>query len=552
MRVKLIVILSCCCMLATVVLVAQDIPSDELFWASKPYAPEIANAPAIRVQSDLVEVATVVRDNHEKPVANLTKENFLLFDNGKPQAISTFSILTGPGEPATSAKKTARSAGQESPSADVPSVPRYIALFFDDANTNYQNLYLARGAALKFVRKGLDPGERVGIFTASGTISLDFTDDIQKLLATLATLRLFQRMPDQGPGACPPLTTYQAWVVVHFGAMTDEKRGAIAAAAACCHCASAEALAENEAESVVTIAQDYSLDTLHAINYVIHHLGQMPGRRILVLNSSGFLTFSFAQETQKVIETAVRAGVVINSLDTAGLPATTDRYGSHFNLILPLSDLALGTGGKFIYNNNDLEGGMRTLSAVPSVSYVLGFSPTNLKVDGSQHKLKVRLVDQNHLSVSARPAYYAPSPEATPAEKRFKKLQGNVMAMDNRSEIPIQFTATPETLTGGGSSLKILVHVDVRKLDFENIGNRKSERLIFITALFDEKNQFLTGVEGVMDLRLKDATMKQLSTQGLDAKLSIQAPTGLYRVRQVVQESVDGKLAAVNRTVEIR
>ena len=83
------------------------------------------------------------------------------------------------------------------------------------------------------------------------------------------------------------------------------------------------------------------------------------------------------------------------------------------------------------------------------------------------------------------------------------------------------------------------------------MGERKAERLIFITALFDEKNQFLTGVQGVMDLRLKVATLKQISTQGLDAKLSIQAPAELYRVRQVVQEAVGGHISAISRTVEI-
>jgi hypothetical protein len=51
---------------------------------------------------------------------------------------------------------------------------------------------------------------------------------------------------------------------------------------------------------------------------------------------------------------------------------------------------------------------------------------------------------------------------------------------------------------------------------------------------------------------LKEPTLKQITVQGLDAKLSINAPAGSYRVRQVVQESVGGKLAAVNRTVEIR
>jgi hypothetical protein len=62
MREKLIIAVSCSCLLAAVVLVAQDIPTDEIFWGSRPYVPEIAGTSAIRVQLDLVEVPTVARD----------------------------------------------------------------------------------------------------------------------------------------------------------------------------------------------------------------------------------------------------------------------------------------------------------------------------------------------------------------------------------------------------------------------------------------------------------------------------------------------------------
>jgi len=551
MRTKLIAILICSCLLATLALVAQDIPSDELFWTSRAYVPELAVSPVIRVQSDLVEVAAIVRDSREKPVSGLKQSDFLLFDNGKPQTISAFSILRGEGSSTNPAQVDAPGATPGAPTDGGAVQPRYVALFFDDANTTRPNINFARDAAIKFVQKGLEPGERIGIFTASGTLTLEFTDDVQKLFDTLAKVRLFERMPNQSPGACPPLGTYQAWVIVHVGGMTDELKDAMRAAGQCCPGA-AESCSRTEALAATNVAEDYSLDTLHAIKYVIRHLGQMPGRRVLLLASSGFLSLSFGQETQKVIEAAMRASVVINSLDTAGLPANLDRYGSHFNMVLPMSDLAAGTGGQFIHNNNDLATGMHTLSAVPSVSYVLGFSPTNLRVDGTEHKLKVKLTESAHLSVSARPSYYAPSPELSPAEKRFHKLQSDVMASNTPAQIPIQFTVTPESSAIGASSLKILVHVDVHKLQFKDIGERKVERLIFITALFDEKNQFLTGVEGVMDLRLKASTLKQIAEQGLNAKMSIQAPVGSYRVRQVVQEVVDGKVAAVNRMVEVR
>jgi len=547
MRARLIVIVACACLLIAIALLAQDIPSDEVRWVRMPYVPQITTSPVIRVQSDLVEVATTVVDNHGKPVSNLEKDDFLLFDNGKQQTISTFSVQLGSQIPAA-AQGTSASTSAAPAQPAVQS--RYVALFFDDANTSYQNLYFARQGAIKLIRKGLDPGERVGIFTASGTLTLDFTDDTQKLLATLNKLRLFQRMSDQGAFACPPESPYQAWVIVHFGGKTDELMAAIKAASFCCGGA-AESCARTEAEAVTSNAENYSLDTLHSIEYVVRHLGEMPGRRILVVASSGFLTMSFGQQTQKIVEAAVRASIVINSLDSAGLDPNRDPFDAHFSMVLPLSDLALGTGGKFLHNGNDLADEFHTLTALPSVSYMLGFSPTDLKIDGTEHKLKVKLKEPARLTVSARPTYYAPSNELSPSEKKFKKLQTDVMSSEERSEIPIQFAAVPETLRSGVLSLKMSLHVDIRKLPFQEYSDRRAQRLIFITALFDAKNQFVTGVESVMDLRLKSGTLKRLTAQGLDAKLSIQAPAGTYRVRQVVQEVVGGHITAVNRTVEI-
>ena len=54
-----------------------------------------------------------------------------------------------------------------------------------------------------------------------------------------------------------------------------------------------------------------------------------------------------------------------------------------------LGELADGTGGTFFHNNNDLVEGFRQTGATPEFMYVLGFSPQNLKFDGSYHSLKV-------------------------------------------------------------------------------------------------------------------------------------------------------------------
>jgi VWFA-related protein len=538
-----IVIVSCSCLLIAIALVAQDIPPDELHWGSRPYSPDTTYS--IRVRKDLVEVATVVRDSRGNAVGNMQKSDFLVFDNGKPQTISSFAVLTGLEKSAVTEQSSQSSQGGV-PNVASTTQARYVALFFDDVNTTLPNLIFARDGAIKFIRKGLDAEERVGIFTASGTLTLDFTEDVQKLLDTLGKLRVLEKMPDQGPDACPQLDAYQAWVIRNMPGVTIELQRAIDKARECGCASDPVSCVRKEANFMVGSAEGNSRDTFISLSYAIRHLGDMPGRRSLVLASSGFLALSLGQEQQKVIEAALRANVVINSLSTSGVGGGTNPFTD------PLANLAGGTSGQYVHDNNDIGTGFYILSAMPSVSYILGFSPENLTPDGKLHNLKVKLAEPSHLSVRARTGYYAPSPELSPAEIRYLRLQKSVMANDKPAEIPIAFTATPETLANGELALKVLVHADIRKLPFRPYADRQVERLIFITALFDEKNQFLTGVQGVMDLRLKDATLKRLSAQGLDAKLSIQAPAGTYRVRQVVQEAVSGRISAINRAVTVR
>lgn len=553
MRIALFSLVSFLICSAAIALLAQDESApQEIVWASRPYSPEDAATPQIRVQSNLVEVSAVVFDRHDRPVPDLKKSDFQLFSDGKPQEITNFSVQTAPSQ-AGGGSPRASNDGVAAPESGIQ--PRSIALFFDDVNGRFPNasLRFAREAAMKFVRRGLDPGEKIGIFTASGTLQLDFTANVEQLYSTLDKLRVFQRMQDQSPWPCPPLTQYQAWVITHFG-MSNELLEAMQAAKICC-AETPEVCAKTEAEMVTTIVEGFSFDTLEAFPRVIRALARRPGSRVLLLTSSGFLTQSFAQEREKVIEAAIRGGVVINSLDTRGV-TVDDRFGTHFNLLLPLSEFALGTGGKFIHNNNDLESGFRTLSAPPDISYMLGFAPEKMEADGRRHTLKVKLAQQGKFTVNARPAYFDPSPELSPAEKRFQKLQQAVLNTGDANGISAEFSAMPKRDASGKFTVNIAIHVDVRKLPFQKMmwgsgDPRQVERLVFITALFGEANKFLTGVEGVMDLRLKEATLKDLETKGIEAKLSIQAPAGSYRVRQVVQESAEGRMTAITRPVQI-
>jgi VWFA-related protein len=525
----------------------QPIPEDEYHWVSRPYTPEPPQA-AIRVQSNLVEVPVVVLDGHERPIGDLQKEDFVLFDDGRPQPIQIFSVQNaGPGP--TSPKQTAATVDVPAPPVAPATTPqaRFVALFFDDLNTTrdkadllsdfqtgISRLTFARTAAEKFIRKGLDPGEKVGIFTASGATWLDFTDNTEKLLATVAGLRLYMA-PSKG---CASLTDYEAWLIVHTGVMYNG-RSAGGVMAAC-------------AEQRVMMAEGYAQDTLRSLLDVVSHLANTSGHRTVVLLSSGFLSHSLRKDEQRVVEAAVQAGIVINSIDTAGLSIhSIVEDPEHFNIVFPMSDFAQGTGGTFFHNNNDLAEGIHELTTPASVSYVLGFSPVDIKADGSKHTLKVKVAPRSGLSVHARPSYFAPGGELSGPELRFQKLEKAVTENRESVEIPIQFSAVLGVSAAGQPVIQVAVHVEARKLPFVEMGDRKVERLIFITALFDGNGRYLSGVEGKMDLGLRAQTFRQISSEGLDAKITLNAPAGSYRLRQVVQEAVSGHLSALTRTIEI-
>jgi len=563
MRRWLLVLALCGCLLAGVTPLAQDIPSDEFIWDSGPYFPE-SNV-MFRANNTLIEAPTVVRDRSDRPVAGMTKDDFQLFDNGKPQTITSFTVLSGTAAEVRTGKAPAAPGSNAAP----PVEPRYVALFLDDVNTPglyqdaYANLTFARDAAEKFIGMGIDPGERIGIFTVSGDLTVDFTDDAGKLLEALKKLRLKSRWEDQSPNSCPKLESYEAWAVVHIGHQTREWESALKTAQQCGVMKPGDAaiLAERAAEEKTMIADIGEGNTLSALGSVIRHLGEMPGRRMLVLASSGFVTQSFRQRQQRVIDAATSSRVIINSLNTTGLPYGPTKVDKveHFSAMNAarggvsnpnndaMADMAYATGGLFYHNNNDLATGFHELAKAP-VSYVLGFSPENLKSDGNYHRLKVKLVEAEHRSVDARPGYYAPGGDPSAAEDKSDKLNRSVTGTDDRAEIPIVLTANASE----SGVLKVAVHVDAAKLPYKHMSGRHIQRLVFVTALFDESDRFLSAVEGVMQLQLKDDTLAKVSAHGFDAKLSISAPPGKYRVRQVVQEIEGGHVASLSRPVTVR
>jgi hypothetical protein len=306
---------------------------------------------------------------------------------------------------------------------------------------------------------------------------------------------------------------------------------------------------------------------------VIRYMGKMPGKRILVMASSGFFSESslVQQNVDKMIDGAIHAGIVVNTLDAKGLYTANDVAGGSTlvaggslgalqdSFILDDKDLAgdsmaalaYGTGGTFFHNSNDLVRGLREMAERPPASYMLGFSPEEVKDNGAYHSLKVKVPGQHGISIAARPGYFAPTKQAAAPVTKLEDLNKEVMAADTISQIAANVTTLTEPAKGG-AALKVAVHVPGNGLSFKTEDKRHTERLIFITALFDTEGHYLAGTEAMMNMNLKDETFTRIKSDGVDAKATLQVPTGRYRLREVVQEVVGGKIATMSKDVEIQ
>jgi VWFA-related protein len=541
----------------------------------------------VQVQRNLVLVRVVVRDSKGRPVGGLQKENFSLTDNGKPQTLSHFAVEIPAGKAQGPAPAPAEETDLETePETQLaPTTPeRYLALFFDDIHMLFEDIVHTRQAAERYLSTTLQPGDRVGIFTASGEHNLDFTDDLGKLRETLELIKPRTIVPGRA-GICPEIFDYQAYLIVH----QREPFALNIAAQEAFQCnfeglsnidpnaafEQSRNLAEREAFAVLNLYQTESNMALRSLNSLVRRMSAAPGVRSIVLLSPGFLTLAAEQQVEEIVDRALRSNIIINTLDSQGLfvripfgdasqnprffPRDPGLAGKKEQLQLDrinfaaqvLTQLAYATGGEFFHNSNDFEAGFQKVGSLPEVYYLLGFSPQNLKLDGRFHTLKVALNTRERYTIQARRGYYAPEKPDDPASRAKEEIEQALFSHDEVNELPVAVHLQFFKVNDLDTKLSVLVHLDLRFVQFRKENGRNLNDLTFVTALFDRDGKYVTGREKRLQFRLLDASLEKLTQSGITAKMTFDVHPGKYLVRQVVRDSEGAQISALNRTVEI-
>jgi len=251
--------------------------------------PAQQTVPSFKAETNLVLVPVVVRDANGDAVANLSKDDFRLFDNGHQRPITTFAMEETSGRAAQD-----RNIGDGPKSAAVVIPERFTALMFDDAHVG--SVY-SRNAALKYL-EALQPADRVALFTSSGRFEVDFTADRSKIAATLMKMSAAS-----GP-------------TIFSGMQPERVAGFI----------------------------------VKQCDKIVYRMSLLPGQRTLVFISSGLPVhgrgstgagWNVLDDVKQLIDHAIRSRVEISALDAQGLSAAERPATRAWEFQLDVTD---GTG----------------------------------------------------------------------------------------------------------------------------------------------------------------------------------------------------------------
>jgi VWFA-related protein len=418
----------------------------------------------------------------------------------------------------------------------------------------------------------------------SGVPMQEFTNDKEKLHAALFRVGGGHAAANKAmeQHSCPPMTYYEAYLIINR-ADTTATDIAVQEMAQCGPTGVKNPVMQVQAAATESLASG-ERDTAAALNVmraVVMRMAAMPGQRTIVLVSPGFLVFNDRHDEQtRLIERAIRDNVVISALDSrgiidnltipdasqhgGGLPAggTPRHPGSMVEKYVMVNteammqaevmeDLAKGTGGNFYHGTNDYDEGIALTAASPDYIYVLGFSPLDLKLDGSYHNLKITIKGIKGMELQARKGYYAPKYASNVAEQAAQQVEEAFFSRDEVHDLPAALKTQYLKTDNGDATLSAVVKVDVKKLAFRKEGGRNLDTLTVVTGLFDNDGNYVTGLQKVVDLKLLDDTLANRIGSGIAVRNDFTVHSGRYVVRMVVRDSEGQLMTEQSSLVEI-
>jgi VWFA-related protein len=557
--------------------------------AAAPPPTPTGSQPTFQTQVELVTVDVAVVDRKGESVRGLSRDDFLVSENGVPQALSSFEAVLVPEAPR---------AGEAAPRRAVVSTNvlpdnrrgRTFAVVFDDIHLSAVQAQRARGAVAAFLQEAVGMGDVVTLVATGGGAwwTSRMPEGRDALVAILKRLE-GRYVPDPSPDR---ITEYEAmrieeyqdeqvaWQVKRrfdaYGAVGQQKdpRGVRPADAFTTNPGMIPEVVRMRAREVHLLATSRNRITLQVMQRVIESLAGIKGRKAMILVSQGFV-YDVQLETMKTVTLASRRhNVPVYFVDTRGLQGLPDAFTAAFgrpveaqDVVAVLADLsreaegpealALDTGGFVVKNSNDLTGGMRRVSSESRAYYLLGYNPTDLRRDGQFRRIevKIRPPKQKGLTVRARRGYFAPAdgPAATGPKRNADPVIGH--ALDSPFEIPdVPLRVSSfvfDEVALDQMSVQLAVEIDVRGLAFQTDVDRSTDALAFLIEAQHRESGEYYRYDQKLELALLPETRRKLERDGYGVAREFTLPPGAYQAKVVVRDLNSGQVGSVMHEFEV-
>jgi VWFA-related protein len=515
----------------------------------------------VRITTNLVQVDAVVTKDG-KAVPNLTADDFEIFEDGRKQTITSFAYISNV------SKTTQPVAGAREKTTDgVPFTPlkrddprRTIAVVVDDLGLSADSMYQVRRQLRKFVAEELQPNDLVAILRTSGEMGAlqQFTNDKRVLNRAVDQLR-WNICSRVGISAFPALR-HPA-----FGDHNDEN-----------NCGGTS-----------------YYQTIKALRFILDALGELPGRKSMVLLSDSLpaesqeakleedsfeklkiTPRSYSALLQRIAEKAIRSSVVIYSVDTEGLQYTGLTAGDHTaaskgNLANLLNDtarfrsdllwkrqqggelIAKETGGFQIRNSNSFH--LDRILEDQSGYYLLGYRPTDETFNKRFHHIKAK-VKASGMTVRTRFGFYGVTEEEANQIRPPLRNTTNVALTSpfGAQDIEVGLTAFFINDRVIGSMVRSFVYFAGKNLTFVPVNDRQQASIELHGVIFGDNGSVIEQYKHGATISLSEEDYQRALKSGMSLTFDMPAKRpGSYQLRVAIKDRTSSQIGTAGQFVTV-
>jgi VWFA-related protein len=375
--------------------------------------------PVFRGGINFVSVDVIVTDKKSGDmVLDLSKEDFEVREDKKPQRVDTFEVIKiDPVAEAATPPKEIRSLEDEEREAKLPNV-RLFVILLDDYHVRRGSDLAVRKPLLDFVQNQLGPQDMVAImYPLTPVTALTFTRSRESLVSAITKF-------EGRKGIYEPRNAFEERYYYYPVATVEAIRNDVSMSAVKAAAVRLGGMREGR-KSIIFVSEGFMSSIPPQLNdpsAAMPRVGNRVSPGIEAANDPRSQSAAFFNEAdlmnrlREVYDTCNRNNTSIYAVDPRGLAAF--EYGveqgvglqtDKRNLTQSIDTLRIvadNTDGRAIVNRNDLGTGMKQIMRDASGYYLIGYTSAAAPTDGKFHNIDVR-VKRPGVEVRARKGYWA-------------------------------------------------------------------------------------------------------------------------------------------------